>query len=64
MGERPHEVWSVPPPVSIRLRPCCTAFLSILKLFSYQRYMKDFIGVLCITEFFRSLLTRPLPTDP
>ncbi len=22
MGERPHEVWSVPPPVSIRLRPC------------------------------------------
>ena len=30
MGERPHEVWSVPPPVSIRLWPCWTAFLSVL----------------------------------
>jgi hypothetical protein len=47
-GERPHEVRSVPPPVSIRLRPCLwngaswragvgwvrrLAFLSILRLF-------------------------------
>jgi len=46
MGERPHEVWSVPPPVSMRLRPClgkgaswrarvgrvrCLAYLSILR---------------------------------
>ena len=28
-GERPHEVRSVPPPVSNRLRPCWTNFLSI-----------------------------------
>jgi len=31
MGERLHEVWSVPPPVSTRLRPCWTAILSILQ---------------------------------
>jgi hypothetical protein len=29
-GERPHEVRSVPPPVSTHLQPCWTAFLSIL----------------------------------
>jgi hypothetical protein len=31
MGERPHEVWSVPPPVSTRLRPCVKISLSIPK---------------------------------
>jgi hypothetical protein len=31
MGERLHEVWSVPPPASNRLRPCWTAFLNTLR---------------------------------
>jgi hypothetical protein len=38
------------------LRPCQTAFMSILSLFRYQNHMYRFNGVLSINRVFRSLL--------
>ena len=54
-GERPTQSAVCTSSPLRSLRPCCTVFLSILRLFCHQRHMEDSIGVLCVNRVFLQL---------